>query len=438
MNEARAARRAELVLVTAEGVVVGQLPPVAVDLPWWPEVESVVRAVREQFGIDVTILRLLESEHPQPPGGKVTYLAEVADGVRGEPTTVTLDEQPLRQPYARPGGPRRDLDWAESVLGRHGLAMSGRPQQIKTWNLSSLWRIPLCDHGSSAAAASVAAAAGAAPLHAAWLKVVPPFFAHEGRLIAAMPAGANVPPLLGHDDEGRTLLAELPGEDLFHASLQQRRSMIELLVELQRHWAVHTGELLALGLADYRRPSLQRGIVQAFERTRSELGAADVEALLELIEGLPDRFDELDSAGLPDTLVHGDFHSGNVRGAAGQLTLIDWGDSGVGHPLLDHAAFLDRAPEPDRTPLAAHWHELCRRAWPGSDPARAWACIAPLAAARQAIVYLRFLDGIEPSEHVYHRSDPAAWLRRAAELMRASPPIQSARGSGVSESRPPE
>ena len=45
--------------------------------------------------------------------------------------------------------------------------------------------------------------------------------------------------------------------------------------------------------------------------------------------------------------------------------------------------------------------------------------LAPVAAARQAVIYRKFLDNIEPSEHPYHRADPARWLTRTAALVRA-------------------
>jgi hypothetical protein len=44
--------------------------------------------------------------------------------------------------------------------------------------------------------------------------------------------------------------------------------------------------------------------------------------------------------------------------------------------------------------------------------------LAPVAAARQAVIYQKFLDNIEPAERVYHRSDPADWLRRTVALLR--------------------
>jgi len=47
---------------------------------------------------------------------------------------------PLRLPCARPGGPAADLARADTALARHGLVRRGT-EQIRTWNLSSLWRL---------------------------------------------------------------------------------------------------------------------------------------------------------------------------------------------------------------------------------------------------------------------------------------------------------
>ena len=46
------------------------------------------------------------------------------------------------------------------------------------------------------------------------------------------------------------------------------------------------------------------------------------------------------------------------------------------------------------------------------------ALLAPLAAARQAVIYQCFLDRIEPSERPYHQGDPVLWLRNAAVAAR--------------------
>ena len=59
---------------------------------------------------------------------------------------------------------------------------------------------------------------------------------------------------------------------------------------------------------------------------------------------------------------------------------------------------------------------------PGSDPARALAVAEPLAHLAYAVRYQEFLDGIEPSEHVYHDGDPAAAVRAALRLAAAPSP----------------
>jgi Ser/Thr protein kinase RdoA (MazF antagonist) len=282
------------------------------------------------------------------------------------------------------------------VLASRGLALTGTPAQIRTWNLSSLWRLPIA-------------------VGDAWLKVVPPFFAHEGRVLELL-ADDSVPQLLGHDG-GRVLLAEVPGDDLYDAPLAQTLRMVTLLVALQRRFIERTAELLALGLPDWRGAPLQAAIDDVYRRNRAQLTATEAATLDRFVEDLPSRYAEIASCGIPDTLVHGDFHPGNLRGDGERLTLLDWGDSGVGHPLLDQAAFLDRIAKADVKAIRTHWYQQWREAWPGSDPARAATLLAPVAAARQAVIYQKFLDGIEPSEHPYHRDDPANWLRTAAGLL---------------------
>jgi aminoglycoside phosphotransferase (APT) family kinase protein len=118
-------------------------------------------------------------------------------------------------------------------------------------------------------------------------------------------------------------------------------------------------------------------------------------------------------------LVHGDFHPGNWRGD----TLLDWGDSGFGHPLFDQPAFLHAhlMTEDKRAAVRAAWRDGCRDAWPASDPDRAARLIEPIAALRQARIYRTFIENIEPSEHCYHRHDTAEWIARAIERSLAIP-----------------
>lgn len=394
-------RIATLVLCTSAGRVLGVLPPFQPELPWWQDAEGLVRSARKTHGVEVTILRLLDAALPSPPGGPVTYLAEIdeesAAGLALAAWTGELDHHPLRLTYAEPGGPDRDLAWAAAALDQQGIRQSGAPQQVRTWNLSSLWRIPVDEEN-------------------VWLKCVPPFFGHEGAVVRLL-GDAPVPRLVAHEGN-RILMREIPGEDLYGAPVPVLLSLVSMLVALQAEWAARVDELLALGLPDWRGAALHEAVEDVVRRNSHQLTNDDRGTLDELVEGMSQRFVAIDECGIPNTLVHGDFAPGNARGDDSHQVLLDWGDCGIGHPLLDRAAFLDRIPQAQIAEVETHWDHLWRRVLPGSDPTRAAGLLAPLAAARQAVIYQLFLDSIEPSEHPYHRGDPAEWLSRAAALTR--------------------
>ena len=412
-------RRASVVLVARDGTVLGRLPAFPVATPWWQEAQPVVQGVRDRFGLEIVVLRLLDTELPHPQGGGVTYLAEPRGHVppdialRLVPFDGHLDEQPLRLGWATPGGPAADLAWAEGVLRRRRLERVGHAEQLRSWNLSSIWRLPLREG-------------------AAWLKVVPPFFAHEGDILRRL-QGGPVPRLLGHD-RGRILLADIAGSDRYDAGLDELLEMVSLLVDLQVAWIGRTDQLRSIDLPDWRGPRLTSGIADVVERQGATLPAAVLAVLDAFVAGLPARFDAIAACDLPDTIVHGDFHPGNVRGGgdlrgdegagAGNhaLTLLDWGDCGIGNPLLDLSAFLDRAPAEARATVRDHWTDAWRRHRPGSDPVEAMRLVAPVAAARQALIYQHFLDHIEPTERRYHDADVPEWLARTAALVAGTTP----------------
>ena len=195
--------------------------------------------------------------------------------------------------------------------------------------------------------------------------------------------------------------------------------MIDMLVRLQRDWVPRVDELFALGLPDWRAPALGRAIADVFERTRGELTTPQARAIERFIAGLDARFAALAECGLPDSFVHGDYHSGNVRGDAQRLTILDWGDAGVGHPLLDYPAFMGRVSTEVAAAIARrHGRPPGVRCIQHPTPARAWDLIAPIAAQavrRKAVIYPEI-----PRQHRAsfrsasdHRDDPrGACLQR--------------------------
>lgn len=394
-------RDVTLVLCDASGEVVGGAGPFAVPTPWWQLVEDVVTAAAGA-GLDVTVLRLLGGESATgwaTSGGHTIYLAELHDGthtvgdVAGD---VDLGDHPLRQAWARPGGPAADLAWATEALEGAGHSLDGAPEQVRSWNLSSIWRLPVAG----------------GPL---WLKAVPPFSAHEGAMIDWVGAcrPSLVPDLVAFD-AGRVLLGHVSGEDQYDAGLEVALEMVDLLVDLQAPSTGAIDELLSLGVTDWRLPAFAPEVADCIERHAPELSSDERRALEACADDLGGRAVALAGCGLPDTLVHGDFHTGNVRRGAGTTTVLDWGDSGVGHPLLDIAELSLCLPAEDRPVLSAHAAARWSARLPGVDAARALELLAPIAGLRSAVLYERFLAAIEPTERCYHAADPLPSLRRAA------------------------
>ena len=402
-----AGRRVSLVLSDGNGDVLGALPSFTVDDPWWPEVGPVVSAARERFGAEVVVLRMLRVASDGDNGGDVTYLAEIVgapplDLPLGPAPGVDEGEEPLRAAWARPGGVANTIAWADDALAGIGRPRVGPAEQIKTWNLSSVLRLPT-------AAGDV------------WCKSVPPFLTHEGAIIELVGADEPtlVPPLLASDPSARTvLLGDVPGEDDWDAPAERLLLMVDHLVRLQARWSDRVDMLLGAALPDWRAEPLRRLVEWLVSRTdvRAQLTDGELRALDALVGSLRTRFEALGACGIPETLVHGDFHPGNWRSDGRSLVLLDWGDAGVGHPMLDMSSFDQYVPEDIGPRIREGWIEAWRAVRPGSNPARADIVIGPIAALRRAVIYQGFLDRIESSERRYHEADVGDWLRAALDL----------------------
>ncbi|MFT4295023.1 MAG: aminoglycoside phosphotransferase family protein [Micropruina sp.] len=390
--------REAVLLLCAGETLLGALPPLPTELPWWPEAWDVCAAAKARYGLDVVVLRLLTTSVERMPGGTVTYLAEVDPAAcAGLPLTPwdgadPLAPHPLRQAWARPGGPQEQLRWARERLAASGIAVTGPATQVKTWNLSAVWRMPT-DAGEL------------------WFKVVPDFFAHEGAIMSAL--GPPAVPAVYAAEPGRTIMANVSGSN-FDAAGAALPPMIEKLVELQADWIGRADELLTLGLPDRRLTAELPRIEVVVSGHLGEVPPDRRDALLGLVDDLPRRFAAIEACGVPDTLTHGDFHPGNVLGRPGGHAIMDWGDSCLSHPLTDELAFARPLSEPDRALAGQVFGTAWRRVVPGCDPERAATLLRPVLPLLAAVTYATFCARIEPDERIYHAADVGDYLRLAA------------------------
>ena len=108
---------------------------------------------------------------------------------------------------------------------------------------------------------------------------------------------------------------------------------------------------------------------------------------------------EVAGVGLPDTLVHGDFHPENVVVHDGRAVLFDWSDAAVAHPLVDAMTwstwFDDDAARGERA-----W-DVFLDAWSDVVPVERLRAARPtlvgLTAAYHAVSYAGILLATEPA-----------------------------------------
>jgi hypothetical protein len=372
------------VVVTHGGACAGAVGPFRVDNPWWAEVEPVVSHLEETLGVPAVVLRLLTVEGSDGArDGHVTYHAEALQPP-GDlvPCDFTDDDHQLRMPWARASGVRELLGWASLHVD-----LAGPPVQRKTWNLACLFRLPAAD----------------GPV---WLKAIPSFAAAETAAITAFAevAPSLVPAVLA-SAPGRLLLADVPGADCWDASPQVVAEAVHGLAAAQ----ARIGQP-PRGLPD-RRPETLATAVRAL--LDGPVGTELSPEKLRAAKSLHWRWEMLADCGLPDTVVHGDFHPGNWRCGDGSPVILDFADAHLGNPVLDGLRSIDYLPPDRRREAADAWIAAWSAAVPRSRPAEALLIAEPLAHLAYAVRYQEFLDNIEPSERVYHLGDPAGMIREA-------------------------
>jgi hypothetical protein len=375
-------------VVTHDGVCAGTVGPFPVGIPWWSEVEPVTEHLEQVLGVPVVVLRLLTVEGSDGMrDGHVTYHAEALqppeDLARLAPCDFAADDHPLRMHWARRDGVLDLLDWA----ARHAEPVVGPPVQRKTWNLSCLFRLP----------------AVGGPV---WLKAIPPFAAAEPAALAAFAeVDPGLVPAVLASEPGRLLLAGATGTE-------RRDPPPRIVAEVVRRLATAQARIgrPPPGLTDRRPEALAAAVRDLLD---GPVGAELSPGELDAAHGMQGQWELLAGCGLPDTVVHGDFHPINWRSDGGPAVVLDFADAHLGNPVLDGLRAIDFLPPHLRRTAADAWTAAWTAAVPRSRPAEALRIAAPLAHFAFAVRYQEFLDNIEPSERVYHHGDPAAAIRAA-------------------------
>jgi aminoglycoside phosphotransferase (APT) family kinase protein len=257
-----------------------------------------------------------------------------------------------RQPWFR-------QDWIDAVedwITATGLQIDGAVHVECMWSLSAVLRVPVADDRN------------------VWFKASCEHFRREPRVTQTIArfGGSAVPRVLAAEHDRHWMLLEPlpPTTDDPRRAVATSATMASLQVESIEHL-----EALRAAGCPARGPTATLDAFDEVARDGVELDQLSAETRETLIEMLPwvrQRLHEFFDCGIPETLVHGDLHLGNVAGAD-QPVIYDWTDACVSHPYLDAAHIARFAGDDDRAAIEQAYATAF-----GGDHAQAWA-IAPFA-----------------------------------------------------------
>lgn len=330
---------------------------------------------------------------PLSDEGRRPLLARYLDGL--ESGVVP----PQRPPWCRPGWLDVVRPWIEANVRPHHVVGL---DQIKQWSISSVLRVRT--NG---------------PTFYFKVSADLPLFVDEGAVstrLAALFDGFVLAPLAVEHARGWMIFPDLGAvED--EPPIEEKEKAFRRLAELHLRSVPLTTELLTAGCLD-RRLDVLASQVDDLLGDRRIMGRLDEKdrRLLRRNKGtLRDLCAQLEGCGVPATLVHGDFHMGNLGGGGNHL-IFDWTDACLAHPFFDLHSLAWESPEhADR--LRAAYLE----AWAGLDGAadleRALDISRLLIPLHHAVSYKAIADSLEPE--VRPELDFAhAFLRSLAERLR--------------------
>ncbi|MBA3432459.1 MAG: aminoglycoside phosphotransferase family protein [Actinobacteria bacterium] len=366
------------------------------------------RLLRGENGRPVGGLHELDAPPPkwEPPAGTAWISVDDAQPEALAPPELAvaverwLSEQrgaPLpeeRPPWARPGWLADASRWIKERVAALGLRSSGQVEMVEQWPLSSVLRLDT-DGGR------------------VYLKAVFSIFRREPALtqLLAERHPTLVPEVLAVDPHlGWMLMRELRGSLLGELAHESWSGALVAAARIHQVWAGRERELFAVGAHDRTLATLEAEIGAAFD-------AAGLPGA-RIVSELERRCTELTHGPLPQTLVHGDLHPGNVMVDGADSRIFDWSDACVSHPLFDLATFLPRCDDVTarETMLDAYLDTWSDYGSPGELRA-SYELAQPLAYVHHAISYRRITEALELDDRWWFAEEQTRGLSAATELL---------------------
>jgi aminoglycoside phosphotransferase (APT) family kinase protein len=306
-------------------------------------------------------------------------------------------------PWTHTGWFARVEAWIDHELGRRGQMRVAPIEQVSSWSLSCVLRARTMTGQ-------------------VYCKALPPILAHEPVLLQVLSAhdAIHIPqPLAIQPEEGWMLLADF-GPDLRGTTERQVwYDALRTFAAFQRASAGYVETLRRHGCPHRPLQSLPAAFATLLQDTVALTGLAETEVghLCHLVPRVQQCCDALAAYQIPETIVHGDVHLGNMANPQGHILFFDWTDGCVSHPFLDPVVMRS---DTQRLPDAAAMAEPLRQAYLAPWAAlasmphlyEAWRLAGPLGAVHQAMNYYRITTHMEAAHYPELTGGLQFWLRQ--------------------------
>jgi hypothetical protein len=297
---------------------------------------------------------------------------------------------PLRAPWTRPGWYERACAWIEGALAEAQLPPPTQIAQHRHWGISAVMRVETGEGRY-------------------WFKALFDHFRHEPSVtafIAELSPGATARVVASEPVEGWMLLENLPGDVI--PDEHGHRAAFEHLVQLQSIARGREQDLLAAGCARRSLIEIPGELANVLDDPMlGEWLSVDSARAARIVDWLVDAVAQVEQLGLPDVLVHGDFHPGNVRLVGDRperVVIFDWSDAAIAKPFVDVITWATWLPH-DPSARDALWESFAE-VWAGVLPPATWLELRPtlegITGAYHVVSYagiVRNLDRLRRPEH---------------------------------------
>lgn len=393
-------------------------------------VAHIERAVRRGLSLDARVLRCISADrsHEEAKRAEAIFTLEVSEAdppstvdfrwvERADLTGITLTLPAQREvligwlasrditqaapvhPWLLPGWQTEVVTWITERLNQYGIGPIVAVEQVRTWSLSCVLRARTLQGDY-------------------YLKALPPAYRSEVAITSflAMRFHNDLPGVLATEHERGWILLEDVGALMDNDRLDLWEGVVTRIAAMQRSMIPDGTHLLALGGQDQRLGALatQAEALTASPHVRAALSRNEYQALCALIPHLQARCSRLAEYGLPETLVHGDLHTGNIAQRRDRLIFFDWGDACIAHPFVVLFALLDERYFPHGVAnVATHLRDVYLAQWSDFDsPDRlreALSLADSLAALRYTLGCVRCFSSLDPF-----------WTRELVRSLRSS------------------